>query len=133
MCFGCFLVLPQQIICLQVHFPPEPHLLIYFADNFSKNKEKVIVSQHYIKTEHFVVYLKGLEMSCFVSQIVIPRGPVQAKGLLLSCIADQNPCIFFEPKILYRAAGKSKCALILRFDLWPILNASRDYGNDWMH
>ncbi|XP_016375041.1 2-oxoisovalerate dehydrogenase subunit beta, mitochondrial-like [Sinocyclocheilus rhinocerous] len=37
-------------------------------------------------------------------QIVVPRGPVQAKGLLLSCIADQNPCIFFEPKILYRAA-----------------------------
>ncbi|XP_067366543.1 2-oxoisovalerate dehydrogenase subunit beta, mitochondrial isoform X2 [Channa argus] len=37
-------------------------------------------------------------------QIVIPRGPVQAKGLLLSCIADKNPCIFFEPKILYRAA-----------------------------
>lgn len=39
-------------------------------------------------------------------QVVIPRSPVQAKGLLLSCIADQNPCIFFEPKILYRAAGK---------------------------
>ncbi|XP_055759224.1 2-oxoisovalerate dehydrogenase subunit beta, mitochondrial-like isoform X3 [Salvelinus fontinalis] len=37
-------------------------------------------------------------------QVVIPRGPVQCKGLLLSCIADQNPCIFFEPKILYRAA-----------------------------
>uniref|UniRef100_A0A9J8DAW2 2-oxoisovalerate dehydrogenase subunit beta, mitochondrial n=3 Tax=Cyprinus carpio TaxID=7962 RepID=A0A9J8DAW2_CYPCA len=37
-------------------------------------------------------------------KIVVPRGPVQAKGLLLSCIADQNPCIFFEPKILYRAA-----------------------------
>ncbi|CAB1430928.1 unnamed protein product, partial [Pleuronectes platessa] len=36
--------------------------------------------------------------------VVIPRGPVQAKGLLLSCITDQNPCIFFEPKILYRAA-----------------------------
>lgn len=44
---------------------------------------------------------------CHVSpQVVIPRGPVQAKGLLLSCIADKNPCIFFEPKILYRAAGE---------------------------
>uniref|UniRef100_A0A8C2CCZ9 Branched chain keto acid dehydrogenase E1 subunit beta n=1 Tax=Cyprinus carpio TaxID=7962 RepID=A0A8C2CCZ9_CYPCA len=43
------------------------------------------------------------EFSCVLS-IVVPRGPVQAKGLLLSCIADQNPCIFFEPKILYRAA-----------------------------
>nr|CAD2142852.1 unnamed protein product [Meloidogyne enterolobii] len=37
-------------------------------------------------------------------KIVIPRGPSQAKGLLLSCIADTDPCIFFEPKILYRNA-----------------------------
>ena len=37
-------------------------------------------------------------------QVVIPRGPIQAKGLLLSCVRDHNPCIFFEPKILYRAA-----------------------------
>lgn len=29
---------------------------------------------------------------------------MQAKGLLLSAIRDENPCIFFEPKILYRAA-----------------------------
>ncbi|KAM4866219.1 2-oxoisovalerate dehydrogenase subunit beta, mitochondrial isoform 2-T3 [Thomomys bottae] len=37
-------------------------------------------------------------------KVVIPRSPFQAKGLLLSCIQDKNPCIFFEPKILYRAA-----------------------------
>lgn len=37
-------------------------------------------------------------------QIVIPRGPYQAKGLLLSCIRDENPCLFFEPKALYRVA-----------------------------
>lgn len=35
---------------------------------------------------------------------MIPRGPYQAKGLLLSCIRDQNPCLFFEPKALYRVA-----------------------------
>ena len=39
-----------------------------------------------------------------VLQVVIPRGPIQAKGLLLSCIRDQNPCVFFEPKVLYRSA-----------------------------
>ena len=38
------------------------------------------------------------------AQVVIPRGPIQGKGLLLSCVQDDNPCIFFEPKILYRAA-----------------------------
>jgi 2-oxoisovalerate dehydrogenase E1 component beta subunit len=37
-------------------------------------------------------------------QVVIPRGPIKAKGLLLSCIQDKDPCIFFEPKVLYRAA-----------------------------
>jgi len=37
-------------------------------------------------------------------KVVIPRGPAMAKGLLLSCIRDKNPCIFFEPKILYRSA-----------------------------
>ena len=42
---------------------------------------------------------------CFpLFQVVIPRGPYKAKGLLLSCIKDQNPCIFLEPKILYRSA-----------------------------
>lgn len=37
-------------------------------------------------------------------QIVVPRGPIKAKGLLLSCIRDDNPCIFLEPKVLYRSA-----------------------------
>lgn len=39
-------------------------------------------------------------------QVVIPRSPSQAKGLLLSCIRDPNPCIFFEPKVLYRLAAE---------------------------
>lgn len=37
-------------------------------------------------------------------QIVMPRGAKQAKGLLLSCIEEPDPCIIFEPKILYRTA-----------------------------
>ena len=36
--------------------------------------------------------------------IAIPRSPIQAKGLLLSCIRSNDPCLFFEPKILYRIA-----------------------------
>ena len=40
-------------------------------------------------------------------QVVVPRGPIKAKGLLLSCIRDKNPCIFFEPKILYRSASEN--------------------------
>lgn len=38
-------------------------------------------------------------------KIVIPRSPIQAKGLLLASIRDPNPVIFMEPKILYRSAG----------------------------
>lgn len=43
-------------------------------------------------------------MHCTLFQVVIPRGPIQAKGLLLSSIRDKNPVVFFEPKILYRQA-----------------------------
>lgn len=46
-------------------------------------------------------YIKYLN---FFLKVVIPRSPIQAKGLLLSCIQDPNPCIFFEPKIMYRQA-----------------------------
>ncbi|XP_008555713.1 2-oxoisovalerate dehydrogenase subunit beta, mitochondrial [Microplitis demolitor] len=37
-------------------------------------------------------------------KVVVPRGPIQAKGLLLSCIEDPDPCLIFEPKALYRLA-----------------------------
>ncbi|XP_057335654.1 2-oxoisovalerate dehydrogenase subunit beta, mitochondrial [Microplitis mediator] len=37
-------------------------------------------------------------------KIVVPRGPIQAKGLLLSCIEEPDPCLIFEPKALYRIA-----------------------------
>merc|ERR1711939_462591 len=37
-------------------------------------------------------------------RVVIPRSPSQAKGLLLSAIACNDPVVSLEPKILYRAA-----------------------------
>ncbi|KAI1173544.1 2-oxoisovalerate dehydrogenase beta subunit [Nemania sp. FL0916] len=37
-------------------------------------------------------------------RVIMPRSPLQAKGLLLSAIRCNDPCIFMEPKILYRAA-----------------------------
>ncbi|KAJ8290891.1 hypothetical protein GJAV_G00018890 [Gymnothorax javanicus] len=52
---------------------------------------------HSQSPEAFFAHCPGIK-------VVVPRGPFQAKGLLLSCIEDKNPCIFFEPKILYRAA-----------------------------
>ncbi|GAB7337969.1 hypothetical protein MBLNU457_4347t1 [Dothideomycetes sp. NU457] len=37
-------------------------------------------------------------------RVVVPRGPVQAKGLLLAAIQCEDPVVFMEPKMLYRAA-----------------------------
>jgi 2-oxoisovalerate dehydrogenase E1 component beta subunit len=37
-------------------------------------------------------------------RVVVPRSPSQAKGLLLAAIACNDPVVFLEPKILYRAA-----------------------------
>lgn len=56
---------------------------------------------HSQSPEAFFSHVPGLK-------VVIPRGPTQAKGLLLQSIRERNPVIFMEPKILYRAAGMFK-------------------------
>lgn len=52
---------------------------------------------HSQSPEAFFAHIPGVK-------VVMPRGPIQCKGMLLSCIRDEDPCIFFEPKILYRSA-----------------------------
>ncbi|KZV73383.1 pyruvate dehydrogenase [Peniophora sp. CONT] len=47
---------------------------------------------------------EGYFMGAAGLKIVIPRSPIQAKGLLLASIRDPNPIIFMEPKILYRSS-----------------------------
>lgn len=37
-------------------------------------------------------------------KVIIPRGPIQAKGLLIAAARGPDPVVFMEPKILYRAA-----------------------------
>lgn len=88
-------------------------------------------------------------------QVVIPRGPSQAKGLLLSSIRDDNPVFFFEPKGLYRAAGNkhtlAKCihvhtcttvrrqAKLVKRELClgtrtrTVTSQAHDYGNKMRH
>ncbi|KCV67899.1 2-oxoisovalerate dehydrogenase E1 component, beta subunit [Fonticula alba] len=41
---------------------------------------------------------------CAGIKVVMPRSPIQTKGLLLAAIRDKNPVVFLEPKLLYRAA-----------------------------
>jgi 2-oxoisovalerate dehydrogenase E1 component beta subunit len=50
---------------------------------------------HSQSVEAYFAHTPGLK-------VVVPSTPAEAKGLLLACIEDPNPCLFFEPKILYR-------------------------------
>ncbi|KAG2337994.1 TK C-terminal domain-like protein [Suillus weaverae] len=52
---------------------------------------------HSQSPEEFFMGASGLK-------VVIPRSPIQCKGLLLSAIRDPDPVIFMEPKALYRSA-----------------------------
>jgi 2-oxoisovalerate dehydrogenase E1 component beta subunit len=52
---------------------------------------------HSQSPESYFAHTPGLK-------VVMARSPITAKGLLLSCIRDKNPCVFFEPKALYRAS-----------------------------
>jgi 2-oxoisovalerate dehydrogenase E1 component beta subunit len=47
---------------------------------------------------------EGFFLGCQGLKVIIPRGPIQAKGLLLSAVESPDPIVFMEPKILYRAA-----------------------------
>ncbi len=39
-------------------------------------------------------------------KVVMPSTPLEAYGLLLSCILDPNPCLFLKPKALMRVRGE---------------------------
>lgn len=39
-------------------------------------------------------------------KVVMPSTPLDAYGLLLSCIQDPNPCMFLKPKALMRVRGE---------------------------
>ena len=49
---------------------------------------------------------EGFFMGASGLKVVVPRGPIQAKGLLLASIRDPNPVVFFEPKVLYRSSAE---------------------------
>lgn len=47
--------------------------------------------------------VEGFFNHCPGVKIVMPSTPSETKGLLLQCVQDPDPCLFFEPKILYRS------------------------------
>jgi len=54
------------------------------------------LEHHSDSPETYLIHTPGLK-------VVIPSGPYDAKGLLISAIRDPDPVIFFEPKKIYRA------------------------------
>ncbi len=54
--------------------------------------------QHSQSLEAWVAHVPGLK-------VVIPSTPYDAKGLLKTAIRDNNPVVFIEQKLLYRAKG----------------------------
>jgi len=51
---------------------------------------------HSESTEAILVHIPGIK-------VVIPSGPHDAKGLMVSAIRDPDPVVFLEPKKIYRA------------------------------
>ena len=54
------------------------------------------LEHHSESPEAYFVHIPGLK-------VVMPSGPYDAKGLLISAIRDPDPVLFFEPKKVYRA------------------------------
>lgn len=54
---------------------------------------------HSQSPESFFTHLPGLV-------VLVPSGPKDAKGLLLSAVENENPCIILEPKVLYRSQAE---------------------------
>jgi pyruvate dehydrogenase E1 component beta subunit len=52
---------------------------------------------HSQSPEALFIHVPGLK-------VVMPSNPIDAKGLLLSAIRDEDPVIFMEPKRVYRAS-----------------------------
>ena len=56
-------------------------------------------AQHSQSVESWILNVPGLK-------VVAPSTPADAKGLLKSSIRDDNPVVFLEQKLLYRAKGE---------------------------
>jgi len=54
------------------------------------------LEHHGESAEAIYIHMPGLK-------VVYPSSPYDAKGLLASCLAEEDPVLFFEPKRLYRA------------------------------
>ena len=57
-----------------------------------------IGAQHSQSLEALLMHTPGLK-------VVMPSTPYDAKGLLLACVADEDPCVFIESTALFMRRG----------------------------
>ena len=77
-------------------------------------------AQHSQSLESWFVNVPGLK-------VVAPSDPYSAKGLLLAAIADGNPVIFVENKLLYKTKGPApEEAYILPLGKAAVMRAGKD-------
>lgn len=78
---------------------------------------------HSQSPESFFTQIPGL-------RVIIPRGPIQAKGLLISSIKSQDPVLFLEPKKLYRSTIEyvpdDKISYEIELGIGELLNSGKD-------
>ena len=58
-------------------------------------------AQHSQSLEAWLMHVPGLK-------VVVPGTPADAKGLLTSCIADDDPCVFMESSMLLSVPGRCR-------------------------
>jgi len=99
--FSDFVVLSMEQIVMQgakMRFMFGGKAELPFVMRLASGSGTGAAAQHSESLENWFVHVPGLK-------VVMPSSPYDAKGLLLSSLAENNPVMFFEHKLLYKTKG----------------------------
>ena len=99
--FSDFVVLTMEQLVMQgakMRFMFGGKAQLPFVMRLASGSGTGAAAQHSESLENWFVHVPGLK-------VVMPSSPYDAKGLLLSSLAENNPVMFFEHKLLYKSKG----------------------------
>jgi acetoin:2,6-dichlorophenolindophenol oxidoreductase subunit beta len=99
--FGDFLTLTMDQMVNQaakVHYMSGGHWRVPMVMRTTLGATRRSAAQHSQSLHAWFSHVPGLK-------VVLPSTPYDAKGLLKTAIRDENPVIFFEDKMMYKAKG----------------------------